>query len=66
VTPAVASSSAQLPSIIMKLTPPCLPLHAALSHAPQLMGCRGALAERDPGTVFATPARICQIPNHPE
>jgi hypothetical protein len=32
----------------------------------QLLGCRGALAERDPAQIFATPARICQVPNHPD
>jgi len=32
----------------------------------QLLGCRGALAERDAGHIFATPARICQVPNHAE
>jgi hypothetical protein len=32
----------------------------------QLLGCRGALAEREAGNIFATPARIHQIPNHAE
>jgi hypothetical protein len=31
-----------------------------------LVGCRGALAERDPSLIFATPARIHHIPNHAE
>jgi hypothetical protein len=33
---------------------------------PQLLGCRGALAEREAGNIFATPARIHKIPNHAE
>jgi len=32
----------------------------------QLLGCRGALAEREAGNIFATPARIHKIPNHAE
>lgn len=32
----------------------------------QLLGCRGPLADREPGHMFATPARICQVPNHAE
>jgi large subunit ribosomal protein L10e len=32
----------------------------------QLLGCRGPLAEREASTIFATPARICQVPNHAE
>lgn len=34
---------------------------ACLPFSPQLLGCRGALAERDAGHIFATPARICQV-----
>lgn len=30
----------------------------------QLLGCRGSLADRSAGQIFATPARIHQIPNH--
>eukprot|EP00877_Chromochloris_zofingiensis_P001541 jgi/Chrzof1/11388/Cz05g34280.t1 len=32
----------------------------------QLLGCRGALAERQAEHIFSTPAQICRIPNHPE
>jgi large subunit ribosomal protein L10e len=32
----------------------------------QLLGCRGPLADRDAGQIFATAARICNIPNHDE
>jgi hypothetical protein len=32
----------------------------------QLLGCRGPLADREGGQFFATPARICQVPNHAE
>jgi hypothetical protein len=32
----------------------------------QLLGCRGPLADREAGQIFATPARICNIPNHDE
>ena len=32
----------------------------------QLLGCRGSLAEREAGQIFATPARICQVPVHPD
>eukprot|EP00775_Hariotina_reticulata_P006623 gene6623-6851_t len=35
------------------------------SHA-QLLGCRGSLADREAGQLFATPARICHEPNHDE
>lgn len=31
-----------------------------------LVGCRGALAAREPELIFATPARIHHIPNHAE
>jgi hypothetical protein len=43
---------------------PALPLLLLLCL--QLLGCRGALAERDAGQVFHTPARICQVPVHGE
>jgi hypothetical protein len=32
----------------------------------QLLGCRGPLADREAGHLFATPARICHEPNHAE
>jgi len=32
----------------------------------QLLGCRGSLAEREPGQMFHTAARICQVPQHAE
>lgn len=32
----------------------------------QLLGCRGPLADREAGHLFATPARICHVPNHAE
>ncbi len=31
-----------------------------------LLGAHGSLAARDPSHLFATPARRCQIPLHPE
>ena len=32
----------------------------------KLLGCRGALAERDAEEIFPTAARVCRIPVHPE
>eukprot|EP00878_Enallax_costatus_P002447 GHUV01002625.1.p1 GENE.GHUV01002625.1~~GHUV01002625.1.p1 ORF type:complete len:240 (+),score=45.71 GHUV01002625.1:31-720(+) len=32
----------------------------------QLLGCRGPLADREAGHLFATPARDCQVPLHAE
>ena len=41
----------------------CFPLLSLLL-LHQLLGCRGSLADREAGHIFATPARICQVPVH--